>query len=74
MSPAHAHALDYPAVFAAIGKFVHNKKIHSVCLLEFEHGIIVTGTVMYESAESTGQHTETHIFSLDDLKKMVKGG
>ena len=73
MSPNRVE-LDYPAVMAAIGKFVAHKGISNVCVLEFEHGIIVTGSVMYDSGENLNRRTETHVFSIDDLKKMSKGG
>lgn len=66
--------LPYPEVLHAIGKFVTKRNITNVCVMEFEDGIIVTGTVLYNTGETMGRRTETHVLSSDDLQRLVKGG
>jgi hypothetical protein len=66
--------LDYSAMLAAVGRFIAKQHLHSVCVLEFENGLIVTGSVIYTSGDSMRRYTETHVLSFDDLKKMTKEG
>lgn len=64
----------YPELLHAIGKFIAKRGITKVCVMEFENGVIVTGTVLYDTGETIGRRTETHILSFDDLQRLVKGG
>lgn len=73
MSSKSHEALKYPEVFAALGRFIAQRHLQEVCMLEFEGGIIVTGSVMYDRGGDFGRHSETHIFSVEDLQKLVKG-
>ncbi len=66
--------LPYPEVLHAIGKFIAKRGMGNVCVMEFEDGIIVTGTVLYDTGETMGRRTETHVLSSEDLQRMVKGG
>ena len=64
----------YPEMFTALGRFIAKHELGDVCVMEFEDGVIVTGSVLYETAEGYNRRTETHVLSADDLKRMVKGG
>jgi hypothetical protein len=66
--------LAYPELLHAIGKFVAKRGISNICVLEFENGVIVTGTVLYNTGETIGRRTETHILSFEDVQRLVKGG
>lgn len=66
--------LNYAQVLAAIGRFVAKQELSDVCILEFEDGMILTGSKIYDSGEMMNRRTETHVFSTDDLHKMSKGG
>ena len=46
--------LAYPELLHAIGKFVAKRGISNICVLEFENGVIVTGTVLYNTGETIG--------------------
>ena len=74
MSPAKKTSIPYPELLHAIGQFVAKRGISNVCIMEFENGIIVTGTMLYETGETMGRRTETHVLSGDDLQRLVKGG
>lgn len=74
MSPASKTALAYPEVFAAIGRFIAKKGISNVCTMEFENGVIVVGSALYETGEIFSRRTETHVLTNEDLKRLVKGG
>ncbi len=74
MSPAGKPTLAYPEVFAAIGKFIAKKGISNVCIMEFENGVIVIGSALYETGEIFSRRTETHVLTNDDLKRLMKGG
>lgn len=65
--------ISYPEALAAIGRFVAQKGLSDVCVLEFENGVIVTGALLYEVHEGYQRRIETHIFSEQDLRRMIKG-
>jgi hypothetical protein len=73
MSPAKT-PIPYPELLRAIGRFIVKRGITNVCVMEFEDGVIVTGTVLYETGETMGRRTETHVLSGEDLHRLVKGG
>ena len=73
MSPSRKQ-LDYAKVLAAIGQFATKKGLTDVCIMEFEDGVILIGSLIYETGEILNRQSVTHIFSTDDLQKMVKGG
>jgi hypothetical protein len=64
----------YPEMLHAIGKFVTKRGMSNICVMEFENGVIVTGIVLYNTGETTGRRTETHVLTFDDLQRLVKGG
>lgn len=64
----------YPQVFVALGNFIAKSGLTEVCVMEFEQGIIITGTRLYETGESYNRSIVTHVLSFDDLKRLVKGG
>ncbi len=65
--------LTYPEVFAALGKFIADKKLQDVFITEFEEGIIVSGATMVPTAESYSHTLETYIFSADSLRALITG-
>ena len=66
--------LTYPNVLAALGRFIAKQQMTDVVLMEFENGIIVTGSIMYSTGETTSRYTKTHVFSAQDLQKLIKEG
>ncbi len=73
MSPSNKK-MDYAKVLAAIGNYAAKQNMDDVCVLEFEDGMILTGSTIVEVGEVLNRHIVTHIFSNDDLQKMIKGG
>ncbi|MGB8648326.1 MAG: hypothetical protein WCF84_24030 [Anaerolineae bacterium] len=73
MGPLGKGKLTYADAFAAIGRFVAQKHMTDVCVLEFEHGVIVSGSVLFVTGERYHRQIETHVFSDQDLLKMIKG-
>lgn len=65
---------SYPELLHAIGKFIAKHGITNICVMEFENGIIVTGVTLYNTGETTGRRTETHILSFEDVQRLIKGG
>lgn len=65
-------AIAYPELFAAIGRFIANKKLLDVCVMEFEGGMIVSGSAFFEKGEGFGRSIETRVFSFDELRRLVK--
>jgi hypothetical protein len=61
----------YPDLFTALGKFINDKKLRDVCVIEYEDGIIVSGSVIYDSHQHTRRNQETFVLSRDDLQKMI---
>jgi len=66
--------LSYPNALAAVGRFITREKMSDVCILEFEHGVIVTGSVLYSTGETTSRYVKTLVLSAQDLQKLVKEG
>ncbi len=66
--------IKYPDAFAAIGRYVDKRNLTSVCVLEFEQGVIVVGDVLYEVGEGMNRRTETHVLSHEELERLIKGG
>lgn len=67
MSPSN---LNYPELFAALGKFIADKKLQDICLMEFEDGIIIAGSIIYETRSGTQRSQESFVLSSADLEKM----
>ncbi len=65
-------SLKYPEVFAALGRYIDKRKLEDVCVLEFEGGVIVTGSSFFEKGEGFGRSIETKVFSFADLQRLVK--
>jgi hypothetical protein len=74
MSPSGKTQIEYLKVFAALGQFIAKKDLSDICVMEFEGGMIVTGSRLYETGETLGRRTETHVFSVEDLRRLVKEG
>ena len=68
MNPSN---FDYPELFAALGKFIADKKLQDIFLMEFEDGIIIAGSILYETRGDTQRSQETFILSAQDLEQMI---
>lgn len=64
--------IQYPELFAALGRYIAKLGISNVCVMEFENGVIITGSVLYETGESLNRRVETKVLSHEDLKRLVK--
>lgn len=64
--------IRYSDALGGIGRFISKKQLSDVCIMEFENGVILTGSVLYETGESYNRRIETHVLSLDDLKQLAK--
>ncbi len=69
-----AAGLSYPDTLAALGRFAAKKGLTDVCLMEFENGFLILGSVLYETGESYNRRTETHVLSIEDLNQLVREG
>lgn len=61
--------ISYPDVFSALGKFIADNNLYDVFVMEFEQGIIVTGSSAASSA--SGYIIETHVLSATDLRNLI---
>lgn len=64
--------IRYPEMFAALGRYIAKQGITNVCVMEFESGVIITGSILYETGEIYNRRIETRILSNEDLKRLVK--
>lgn len=64
--------VKYPELFAALGRYIAKLGISNVSVMEFENGIIITGSLLYETGESFNRRIETKVLSHEDLKRLVK--
>ncbi len=74
MTLARQTKLDYPQLMTTVGRYIAKKNLCDVCVMEFEHGILIVGTVLYQTDEGTERHTETHALSIEELERLVKEG
>ncbi len=65
--------LQYPVVMEALGRFIVKQQLTNVCVLEFENGVIVTGSLLYPAGEGFKRRNVTQVFSDDDLRRLVRG-
>ena len=63
--------LNYLELFPALGKFIIEKKLQDVCVMEFEDGIIVAGSVLFDRRSGVGRAQETFVLSAEDLEKLI---
>ncbi|MBI5033975.1 MAG: hypothetical protein HZB51_25930 [Chloroflexi bacterium] len=73
MTPSRKQ-LDYAKALAVIGQFAAKQGLSDICVMEFEEGMILIGSTIYETGEILNRQTVSHIFSVDDLQKMIRGG
>jgi hypothetical protein len=73
MAVKAAPDLNYPDVFVALGKFIADKNLQDLCIMEFEQGFIVSGYSVYEGHAGSRRAQETFILSVEELKKMSSG-
>ncbi len=73
MSPLGNKLVQYPDAFAAIGRYIAKHSLKDVCVLEFEKGVIITGSLLYETGEGYQRRTETHVLSDEDLLRLIRG-
>lgn len=65
--------MEHPIeTFTAIGRFLNQRNLHDVCVLEFERGVILTGTVLGENTAGSYRRVETHVLSREDLARLTK--
>ncbi len=64
--------IAYPEIFAALGRFIAKEKMRDVCVMEFEHGVIVTGSVSYATGDTLTHYIETKVLSFEDLQRLMK--
>ena len=64
--------IAYHETFAALGKWITHRNLRDVCLMEFEGGMIVTGSLFFDKGESSGRTIETTVFSFDELRRLAK--
>ena len=74
MNRTKRKSFPYPELLHAIGQFVAKRGISNICIMEFEDGVIVTGSLLYDTGETIGRRTETHVLSGEDLQRLLKGG
>ena len=74
MAIAKHSKLDYAQMMATIGRYIVKKNLSDVCVMEFEHGILIVGSAFYEAGEDAGRRTETHVLSVEELERLAEGG
>ncbi len=65
---------SYTEIFAALGKFVTSKGLKDVCIMEFEDGLIVTGTAVYEVTGGFRRTVDTYVMSADEIRLLMETG
>lgn len=73
MSPLSGQEVQYPEVLAAVGRFIAKQGLSNVCIMEFEKGVIITGSVLFEAGESYQRRMETHVLSEEELRRLIGG-
>lgn len=63
--------ISYPDLFAALGTFIAEKELQDVFVMEFEQGVIVSGTALLRDRAGAGFAPQTFVLSENDLRGMV---
>lgn len=63
--------IHYTELFPALGKFIQDQELNDVVVMEFEEGIIITGTKIIDAREEYNHSIETHILSAQDLRALL---
>jgi hypothetical protein len=66
--------INYTELFTALGKFIASKQLKDVCVMEFEEGVIVTGSVIYEVSSGYRRRQDTFVFAGDELRLLLETG
>ncbi len=72
MGALQAAKLKYPDALGALGRYIARKGLTDVCLMEFESGFVIVGSMLYETGESYNRQIETHTVSFDDLRRLIQ--
>ena len=72
MSTLGKNQLDYAAVYSALGRWIARENLSNTCLVEFEGGVIVTGTKIFAVGDALARHTITRVFSEEELRRLIK--
>lgn len=71
MANSALQGLAYSDIFAALGRFIQDKNLSDVFVMEFEQGIIVTGASLVEGRTNFDHVVETFVLSAEDLRALV---
>ncbi|MBI4670689.1 MAG: hypothetical protein HY741_03345 [Chloroflexi bacterium] len=63
--------IRYTDLFIVLGKFITDKNMKDVCVMEFEDGVIVTGSVIYDARGGYRREQETYVLSASELGSMI---
>lgn len=66
--------VSYTELFTALGSFITSKDLKDVCVMEFEDGVIVTGTVIFEVTAGFRRRQDTFVFAGDELRLLLETG
>lgn len=64
-------APDYPRLLEAVGQVISAKNLSDVCIMEFEDGLIVSGSVVVEGRGGIHHGLETIVLSRQELSTML---
>jgi hypothetical protein len=67
-----AAKINYAELFAAIGRFIAKEQMQNVCVMEFEGGMVVSGSVFYEHSHELNRRVKTHVLSKEDLQRLIR--
>ena len=74
MSTLGKTQISYVEAFTALARYIAQEGITDVCVMDFEGGVIVSGSKLYTTGEGLNRHIATRVFSNNDLVKLIKGG
>jgi hypothetical protein len=60
--------IAYTDLFTALGKFIASKELKDVCVIEFEDGVIVSGSIIYETHDGFRRRQETFVLSAEEIR------
>jgi hypothetical protein len=63
--------MDYPRLLEAVGKVISSKNMSDVCIMEFEDGLIVSGSVVVEGRTGIKHRIETIVLSRQELGTLL---
>jgi len=65
--------LSYSDVMQVLGRYIEDKKLKDVCLLEIEGGVVIQGIAVATTYEGYTTLLQTYTLNREEISRLMKG-